>query len=148
MRRLFESDKLEDWLSYYKNQAEQVGYGFSGFKGTPYQRGAGLGSFFRSLFRMAVPLLRSTASHVGKQALATGANIAHDVSEGRSINESFKEHARRGVAKLAKTAIEKLDHGQSGSGLGTRPKSIKVVANDIFKANTHKKSRKRKLDNI
>jgi len=144
MRRQFDSDKLEDWLNYYKNQAEQVGYGFSGFKGTPYQRGAGLGSFFRSLFRMAVPLLRSTASHVGKQALVTGANIAQDVSEGRSINESFQKHARRGVAKLAKTAFEKFEHEQTGSGLGTRPKSIKVVANDIFK-NTNRKARKRKL---
>jgi hypothetical protein len=141
MRKQFDTDKFEAWLEYYKNQAEQVGYGFSGFKGTPYQRGAGLGSFFRSLFRMAVPLLKSTATHVGRQALESGANIARDVAEGRSIDDSFKDHARRGAARLANVAVEKLGRVQSGSGLGVRPKSIKVVPNDIFQ-NTKKKSRK------
>jgi hypothetical protein len=145
MRKHFESDKLEAWLEYYKNQAEQVGYGFSGFKGIPYQRGGGLGSFFRSLFRMAVPLLRSTATHVGKQALESGANIARDVAEGRPVNESFKDHTRRGVAKLAHTAAKKLGHNQSGAGLGIRPKAIKVVPNDIF-LNNKKKQSKRKLE--
>jgi len=42
----------------------QTGYGnIEGFHGTPYQRDAGLGSFYKSLFRMAVPVIKC----VGKQ---------------------------------------------------------------------------------
>jgi len=61
MRQHFNPESLNVWLDYYSNQASQVGYGMAGFRGFPYHRGAGLGSFFRSLFRMAVPIIKSAA---------------------------------------------------------------------------------------
>jgi hypothetical protein len=85
MRIQFNPEKFDVWLDYYNNQASQVGYGIHGFHGTPYQRGAGLGSFFRSLFRMAMPIIKSAAGKVGQQALATGAEIAGDLSRGRPL---------------------------------------------------------------
>jgi hypothetical protein len=42
------------------------------------QRGNGIGSFFRGLFRFVKPLLYSGARAVGKEALKTGSNIITD----------------------------------------------------------------------
>lgn len=80
------------WLAYYKNQAVQSGHGLDGFHGSPYQRGAGLGNFFKSLFRIAVPVLkqaaRATANRIGRQALTAAGNIAADVTAGRTLKDT------------------------------------------------------------
>lgn len=49
--------------NYYLNQA---GNGISGFQGTRYQRGAGLGSMFTGLMRHVGPLLKQGAASLGK----------------------------------------------------------------------------------
>jgi hypothetical protein len=130
MRQHFNPENLETWLNYYGSQASQTGYGLSsGFRGAPYQRGAGLGSFFRSLFRMAVPVIKSAAGHIGRQALSSGVDIAHDIVQGKPIGDAFEEHSRAGLADLvvkAKKAVQK------GRGLGSRPKLIKGQSVDIF----------------
>lgn len=61
MRLKFNPENEKLWLQYYKNQALQSGHGLAGFQGFPYQRGAGLGSFFRRLFRVAMPVLKYAA---------------------------------------------------------------------------------------
>jgi hypothetical protein len=43
------------------------------------QRGHGIESFFKRLFRFVKPLLFSGAKVVGKEALKTGANILSDI---------------------------------------------------------------------
>ena len=129
MRQQFNPENFNVWLDYYTDQASQVGYGMTGFKGFPYHRGAGLGSFFRSLFRMAVPLIRSAASNVGKQALATGAHVASDMVQGKPFIQALEEHGKEGAAQLISKAGRAL---QKGQGLGTRPKSIKGVSTDVF----------------
>ncbi len=137
MRKQFNPESFEVWLDYYSNQTSQIGYGIHGFRGAPYQRGAGLGNFFRALFRMAVPVIKSAAGHIGKEALTTGANIASDVIKGRPIVESIEEHGREGASKLFGRASRAM---QSGQGLGFRPKSIKDKPIDIFdkKVKKHK----------
>ena len=109
-----------------------------GFKGFPYQRGAGLGSFFRSLFRMAVPLFKSAATSVGKQALAGGAHVASDLVQGRPFMESLQAHSKEGASNLVQQLGDKL---QKGRGLGVRPTSIKGVGDDVFTPK-QKKARK------
>jgi hypothetical protein len=67
---------MDQYTRYYVNQSG----GGSGI-GPVYraifmvQRGKGLGSFFRGLFRFVKPLLYSGAKAVGKEALKTGSNI-------------------------------------------------------------------------
>lgn len=140
MRQEFHTDDYNNWLRYYAGQAEQTGYGVIGFRGTPYQRGGGLGSFFRSLFRMAVPVIKSVATHVGEQALSSGTDIAQDVLRGKPLSAAFEEHGREGVAKLLDKTSGALRR-QTGRGLGVRPKSIKAnIEPDIF--STKKKKRK------
>ena len=43
------------------------------------QRGNGMGSFFRGLFRFVTPLLFSGAKAVGKEFLKTGSHIITDI---------------------------------------------------------------------
>lgn len=131
MRQHFNPEIYDAWFDYYSNQASQVGYGMVGFKGTPYQRGAGLGSFFRSLFRMALPIFRSAATTVGKQALVSGSQVATDVLHGRPALNSLENRGKEGLANLMKKAGDALQQ-QQGRGLGTRPKSIKGTTTDVF----------------
>lgn len=129
MHSKFNPEDFNVWLQYYAAQAAQTGYGIEGFKGVQYQRGAGLGSFFRSLFRMAVPILKSTGRNLGKHALTAGANILTDVAQGRPLYDSTKEHARGETAKFLK---DTSDFMQNGEGLGIRPKSINSGVIDSF----------------
>jgi hypothetical protein len=64
------------------------------------QRGNGLGSFFRGLFRFVKPLLYSGARAVGREALSTGSNILTDIlnkDPERPVGTIFKK--RFGEAK-------------------------------------------------
>ena len=58
---------------YYLDQAKQKGGNLPAFRGAQSQRGYGLGSIFRGLFRWAVPHLRQGAKVLGKKAIQTGA---------------------------------------------------------------------------
>lgn len=130
MHQIYNPNDLNVWLTYYGNQALQTGYGIEGYKGFPYQRGAGLGSFFKSLFRMAVPIFKSAGKQVGKHALTAGANVLSDLAVGRPVIESVKRHSKAGTAKILHDAGEAL---QDGEGLGFMPKSINTgTSNDIF----------------
>lgn len=134
MRQQYHIDDYSSWLRYYADQANQTGYGDAGYyRGSPYQRGGGLGSFFRSLFRMAVPAIKTAATHIGRQALNSGVDIAQDVLRGKPIESAVHEHGREGISKLIESASNAL-RGQSGRGLGKRPKPIKVNQKpvDIF----------------
>jgi hypothetical protein len=116
-----ESDKI--WLDFYMSQAMQKGYG-GGFTGIPYQRGHGLGSFFGRLFRSILPVAKSIGKSalktVGKEAVNMGMNVAQDLSEGRNIRQSLKEHGAKAVGKLVKKGMNRIAR-QSGSGLGKQP---------------------------
>ena len=110
----------EIFVNYFENQASQTGFGFIG---TPYQRGAGLGSIFGSIFRAISPFARSALKSVGKAAASTGLQVASDAIQGRNIKESLSEHSRSAAANLldrANSAIQR--RSQAGSGLGIRPK--------------------------
>jgi len=112
------------WLAYYRQQAVQGGHGLSGFHGSPYQRGAGLGSFFRSLFSMAVPVLKrvagSTAKTVGKQALSAIGNVPADVSSGKNFKEALVRRGKEAASNVLHEGATNL-MPQSGSGLRVRP---------------------------
>jgi hypothetical protein len=71
---------MDRYTQYYFNQSDG-----GGEVGTVYrasfrvQRGNGIGSFFRGLFRFVKPLLYSGAKVVGKEALKAGSNIITDM---------------------------------------------------------------------
>lgn len=133
MYEIYNPNDYNVWLSYYGNQALQTGYGIEGYRGTPYQRGAGLGSFFKALFRMAVPVIKSVSKQVGKHALSAGANVMSDLVRGEPVYESVKKHSRAETSKLLKEAGQHLQDGEGlGKVINTQQKSINTNKIDIF----------------
>jgi hypothetical protein len=74
----------------------------------PYQRGAGLGSVFRGIFRALLPIAKTAGKSIGRQALATGAQIASDVVSGKPIKEAVKRRGKAGATNLLRKATKKF----------------------------------------
>lgn len=123
MHTLYIPEGPEFWIQYYEstlnNGQYQIGGDLPGFRAFyPNHRGAGIGSFFKSLFRYAVPILKT----VGKEALKTGSKIASDVASGQNFKDSALLHGKHAVGSILETEGKKLTN-QSGKGVGKRPRS-------------------------
>jgi hypothetical protein len=106
----------------------QQGRGIPYFTGPVYQRGHGIGSLFRGLFRFAMPLLKQGAKTLGRQALQTGIQVAGDVLEDRPLKESLRARVKEAGSALKTKAENKVHQLLSGSG---RRKSRKRKAPKI-----------------
>ncbi len=140
------NDKI--WFDYFLSQAKQTGHGgMIGYQGTPYQRGNGLGSFLGRLFRSILPVAKSMGKSalktVGKEALNMGANVLGDVTQGKQIKNSLKEHGLQATKNLTNKAINKVIRTQSGGRVGKRKVASKVSS--LIPAKKSRKSKK-KLD--
>lgn len=106
---------------YYSHQAGS-GIGVI-YKGVPYQRGHGIGSFLGGLFRSVLPLLSSGARVIGKEALNTGVGLLSDMVSSRPIEESIKSRLKEASSNLKRKADNKIDRiNMSGSGYITKRK--------------------------
>lgn len=103
---------------YYSHQAG-TGVGII-YRGTPHQRGHGIGSFLGGLFRSVFPLLKSGAKAIGSEALSAGMGLLSDVINARPLDESVKTQLRNVSANLKRRADNKIDSMMSGSGYKTR----------------------------
>ncbi|XP_003730196.2 uncharacterized protein F54H12.2-like [Strongylocentrotus purpuratus] len=65
------------------------------------QRGHGLGSLVKGLFRAATPLLKKGAFALGKEAMSTGVNIMQDTLSGQSLKSAAKRNVKRAGKRLA-----------------------------------------------
>jgi len=122
------------WQNFFLSQ--QHGDGISGFEGVPFQRGSGIGSIFRGLLRLILPVAKSAGKTaikaIGRQALSTGSELAGDVLRGEEIKKSMNKRGRRAVKRLASQAGRKLSQAgrgrrQKGKGLGTRSKNANIA---------------------
>jgi hypothetical protein len=104
----------------------QSGRGMGAYSGDRFQRGYGLGSIFGALLRSILPVAKSVAKTVGRQALRTGAEVAQDYLQGGDIKESIKTRGKQGAKQLLAKGVQKVMRGR---GLGVRSrkpaKSIK-----------------------
>jgi len=110
------------------------------------QRGNGIGSFFRGLFRFVKFLLYSGAKAVGKEALKTGCNVITDIlnkEPEQPVGNIFKSRFSEARGNLEEE-IKKL----TGSGLvlkrKRKPKKAQSQGKrrkvkDIFTEETRKK---------
>lgn len=106
---------------YYSHQAGS-GIGVI-YKGVPYQRGHGIGSFLGGLFRSVLPLLSSGARAIGKEALNTGVGLLSDMVNLRPLEESVKSRLKEASSNLKRKADAKIDRiNMSGSGYITKRK--------------------------
>ena len=89
------------------------------FRGAPLQRGHGLGGLFKTLFRVAVPVLRRaapivkrTALRVGKaatkRAAKAGSQVIKDVATNKStLKEALKQRVQEAALDAAAEVINK-----------------------------------------
>jgi hypothetical protein len=101
------------------------------YRGSPYQRGYGLGGTFRKFFRWIVPLVQKHAfpviesgfKTVGKTALETAADITKDAISGRNIRQAAETRINSAVAQLKERAEKTL----RGEGIKKRKKNQKII---------------------
>ncbi len=84
------------YVAYYQNQA---GNGLPGYAGGGVMYGAGLGGLFRSLFRMAVPLLKRGFSIARPHLKSAAKNILSDVVS-NTLTHSFNNNNAQGGSGL------------------------------------------------
>ena len=95
---------------YYLDQAKQKGGNLPAFHGARFQRGYGLGSIFRGLFRWAVSHLQEGAKMLGKKVFQTGVDVAQDVLAGENVKTATKKRAKQALG------LPSQDSTQSGAG--------------------------------
>ena len=101
---------------YYVDQAKQKGGNLPAFHGARFQRGYGLGSIFKGLFRWALPHLQQGAKVLGKKALQTGVQVAQDVLAGENVKTATKKRVKQALG------LPSQNSSQSGGGR----KAIKI----------------------
>lgn len=130
-RIVYISEPLEFWNTYY-----QKGYGMQVYNGVPYQRGNGIGNWFRGLFRMAWPLLRTAGTAAAAEGLSSAAQVARDVSQGEEWKKAARKRAFEASSKLLDKASDTIKK-QQGKGVGVKGKKV---------SKTIKRTRNRKKD--
>ena len=139
------------YMSYYTGQA---GSGLPGFAGSATQYGSGLGGMFRSLYRMAMPLLRRginiAAPHIKTAASTAVKNIASDVvtsvfnkaSAARQEGSGYGVTHRRALKRppqsvqgrdLAARKRRRTTKGTGKSGKKSKPKRRGGVQSKVFR---------------
>ena len=98
------------YIHYYLDQ--QHGCGMPGFRGSSWQRGYrqtgyGLGGLFRSLGKIAKPMIKSRAKALGNIALTSGVNLLGDVLAGKSVKQAAKARALEGANTAKMQAIQR-----------------------------------------
>lgn len=120
------------------------------FHGTPFQRGYGIGSFFQSLARRALPFLQQGAKTLGRAALNTGLNIAQDVLAGKALKDSARSRVQQTAQTSKEQALNRLQTGRGRKRLKRKASPKKISSHQTSKVKRAKKkvSRKRKPKNI
>lgn len=85
------------------------------FSGQPFQRGTGIGSVLRSLWRVLLPIGRQIGSAIGRQGMESGARVLSGIVEGQGLKETLEKEGRVGLKSLLDKASENLGK-QKGSG--------------------------------
>ena len=109
-----------DYNKYYDMQSR----GLAGFRGPVYQKGHGLGSMFKRLFRWAIPIIQRNAAPIIEgihSSVSEGLNNFHkDLGDGddddnkTSIKESVKRRLLETFNNIKENFVPKSN--QAGSG--------------------------------
>ena len=90
---------------YYLNQ---VGRGGTYFSGSRYQSGyGGLSGIFNAISKTVMPLLKSGAKAIGKQALKSGVGFASDVLQGKNMKQAAIDRAKAAGSNLLQRAVKR-----------------------------------------
>lgn len=105
-----------DWTAFANHGGSVIQYGgYDVFHGIPFQRGAGVGSVFRSLFRYLMPIGKQIGATVGREGLETGNRVLSNVLQGKDLKETLAAESQTGLKNLLEKASSKIDE-QKGRG--------------------------------
>ena len=111
------------------------------------QSGEGLGSLFKSLYRVAGPIIKSIGKRTAKRALKSGvrqlSGLAGDVLMGQNVKQSAKQRGRKVGRDVLKTVARRPQKNTKVSrrgggvvkrakGAGVKPRRGKCTKRDIF----------------
>ena len=122
----------EFYKNYYRNQSQQKGGHLAAFHGGLTQRGHGLGSIFRGLYRWAIPHIHSGMKAVGQRALTEGLGVAQDVMNGERMSDSVKKRGKKAIDSLT-------TQNAAQSGEGKKPIKRKAKAKTVSRAPAKKR---------
>lgn len=153
MHVIFNGDNLSLDL-YYQPSPSQVGGAFSYFTGQePYQRGygymlgrrqrgGGVGSVFKGLWRYLLPLIKSSGAAVGQEGLATASRILSNITHGTNMKDAIINETAAGARNLTDQMQQKgvqktkelIDQVQSdllqkGTGRRRKHKTVLIPPN-------------------
>ena len=91
------------------------------YRGSTIQRGYGIGSIFKAIFRFLVPLFKkaspilktagkSLAKKAGKAVLKSGANVLANAIKGEKIENSFKKELQKTRDNVSNSLKRKVNH--------------------------------------
>ncbi|KAL3114880.1 hypothetical protein niasHT_011316 [Heterodera trifolii] len=93
--------------------------GYDYFLGVPRQKGAGVGSVLRNLWRYLRPMVSAArpyaaniAAEIGKEGLETGARFLNEVSKGGNIKDALVSEGKEGAKNLLDKASSSLQKGR------------------------------------
>ena len=135
------------YTHYYHGQ--QDGRGMPVFRGSSWQRGYGqtgygLGGLFRSLGKIAKPMIKSGAKALGNIALTSGVNLLGDVLGGKSVKQAARTRALEGANAAKMQAIQRAQrYAQTGRGRG-RSRSSRRSTKKTKASRTKRRAKKRK----
>ena len=107
------------YIHYYLGQ--QDGRGMPVFRGSSWQKrygqtGYGLGGLFRSLGKIAKPMIKSGAKALGNIALTSGVNLLGDFTC-KSVKQAARTRALEGANAAKMQAIQRAQrYAQTGRG--------------------------------
>lgn len=107
----------------YYNQQAGTGY-VDVYRGAAYQKGHGVSSFFKALFRQVMPLVKQGAQAVRKEALKSGVSVLSDVTQNKPFKQSVNQRLEDAKQNLKRKASQKLQSLLTGSGYKRR-KTVK-----------------------
>jgi hypothetical protein len=116
------------YINYFENQR---GSGMNIYHGAKFQRGYGLASFLKSMWRLAVPIFNSGARSLAQEGLTSGINFANDLMERKNARQSFENRLKETGSNLKRKAEDKLTRMQ-GAGLKRvkQQRTLQLVASD------------------
>lgn len=111
---------------FEEHYANQSGAGLPYYRGVTFQKGYGLGSVIRRLFRAAFPFLVKGTKTLGKEALLAGSRVASDVLSGQDLKESVKTRSKESGRNLTQKAVNRIQ-SMVGKGYKRKRKQTKKI---------------------
>jgi hypothetical protein len=109
------------------------------------QKGRGIGSFLKGLFRQIFPFIKSGAKSLGEELLKGGVGVIKDQFHGRSLKESLGARVREAGSSLTDKAARKVESMVGGGKIkaNSKPKRRQSTAGRVTKRTSKRSSSKK-----